>query len=57
MSQGIQVKSRKSRNPRLIFVVVKPLKVMSDSLRPMKCSMPGLPVLHHLPEFVHIHVH
>ena len=24
---------------------------------PMDCSMPGLPVLHHLPEFAQIHVH
>ena len=24
---------------------------------PMDCSMPGFPVLHHLLEFVHIHVH
>ena len=23
----------------------------------MDCSMPGLPVLHYLPEFVQIHVH
>ena len=28
------------------------------SLRnPMDCSMPGLPVLHHLPEFAQAHVH
>ena len=31
--------------------------VMSDSLRPMDCSMPGFPVLHHLPEFAQTHVH
>ena len=31
--------------------------VMSDSLRPMDCSMPGLPVLHHLPELAQTHVH
>ena len=30
---------------------------MSNSLRPMDCSMPGFPVLHHLPESAHIHVH
>ena len=24
---------------------------------PMDCSIPGFPVLHHLPEFVQIHVH
>ena len=24
---------------------------------PMRCSTPGLPVLHHLPEFVQTHVH
>ena len=31
--------------------------VMSDSLRPMNRSMPGLPVHHQLPEFTQIHVH
>ena len=24
---------------------------------PMDCSMPGLPVLHHLPEFAQVHVY
>ena len=24
---------------------------------PMDCSMPGLPVLHHLPKFAQVHVH
>ena len=32
--------------------------VVSSSLRPpMDCSMPGFPVLHHLPEFAQTHVH
>ena len=31
--------------------------VMSDSLQPMDCSMSGLPVPHHLPEFAQLHVH
>ena len=31
--------------------------VMSDSLRPMNHSMPGLPVHQHLPEFTQTHVH
>ena len=31
--------------------------VMSDSLRPMNRSMPGLPVHHQLPEFTQTHVH
>ena len=31
--------------------------VMSDSVRPMECSMPGLPVHHQLPEFTQTHVH
>ena len=30
---------------------------MCDSLRPMDCSTPGFPVLHHLPEFAQTHVH
>ena len=31
--------------------------VMSDSLDPMNCSTPGLPVHHQLPEFTQTHVH
>ena len=31
--------------------------VMSNSLRPMDCSMPGFPVLHHLPNLAQTHVH
>ena len=31
--------------------------VMSDSLRPMDCSTPGLPTHHQLPEFTQTHVH
>ena len=30
---------------------------MSDSLQPMDCSTPGLPVHHQLPEFAQNHVH
>ena len=31
--------------------------VMSNSLHPLKCSTPGLPVHHQLPEFTQTHVH
>ena len=31
--------------------------IVSDSLRPMDCSTPGLPVHHKLPEFTQTHVH
>ena len=31
--------------------------VVSDSLNPMDCSMPGLPVHHQLPEPTQTHVH
>ena len=31
--------------------------VVSNSLRPHDCSMPGLPVHHQLPEFIQTHVH
>ena len=31
--------------------------VVSDSLRPLHCSTPGLPVHHHLPELAQTHVH
>ena len=32
-------------------------KVISDSLCPMDCSMPGFPVFYHLPEFAQTEVH
>ena len=31
--------------------------VVSDSLRPMNCNMPGLPVQHQLLELAQTHVH
>ena len=31
--------------------------VVSDSMRPMDCSTPGLSVPHHLPKFAQVHVH
>ena len=31
--------------------------VVSTLCNPMDCSIPGLPVLHHLPEFAQVHVH
>ena len=31
--------------------------VVSDSLRPNDCSMPGLPVYYQLPEFTQTHIH
>ena len=31
--------------------------VVSESLRPLDCSTPGLPVHHRLPELTEIHVH
>ena len=57
------------RQPRcfqlLLFLVLlqSPLVIVVQSLScvrlcdPMDCSMPGFPVLHHLPEFAQIHVH
>ena len=33
------------------------LQVMPDCWDPMDCSMPGLPVPHHLQEFAQVHVH
>ena len=35
-------------------LVAPPCPTLYD---PMECSMPGSPVLHHLPEFAQIHVH
>ena len=39
-----------------IFVVVQSLIHVRLS-NPMDCSMPGFPVIHHLPEFAQTHVH
>ena len=41
----------------LIYSVQFSCSVVSDSLRPMNRSMPGLPVHHQLPEFTQTHVH
>ena len=40
-----------------VVVVVESLKLYLTLCNPMDCSMPGLPVPHHLPEFVQVHVH
>ena len=37
-----------------IYIVAKSCPSVCD---PMDCSMPGLPVPHHLPEFTQVHVH
>ena len=42
-------------NWTMICVVVH--SIMSDSLQPMDCSMPGFLVFHHFPEFTQAHVH
>ena len=42
----------------LLFVVQLLNHVQPSTLcKPMNCSMPGLPLLHCLPEFAQIHVH
>ena len=43
----------------LMYAINFPIScsVMSDSLIPMNCSTPGLPVHHQLPEFTQTHVH
>ena len=33
------------------------LSLMSNSLNPFDCSMPGFPVLRHLPELAQTHIH
>ena len=38
-----------------LFIVVQSLCLTLCD--PMNCSVPGFPVLHYLPEFVHTHVH
>ena len=43
-----------SPSPFCSCSVAKSYPILCD---PMDCSMPGFPVLHHLPEFVQVHVH
>ena len=40
-----------------LFVVHLIVQLCLTLCDPMDCSMPGFPVLHHLPEFVQTHVH
>ena len=46
-----------STHRRLALVSQFSHSVVSDSLRPMDCSTPGLPVHHQLPEPTQTHVH
>ena len=46
--QGSQI------NLPVVIVVTKSCPTLCD---PMDCSIPGFPVLHHLPELAQIHVH
>ena len=39
-----------------LFLLLFSCSVMSTLCNPMGCSMPGFPVLHHLPEFAQTHV-
>ena len=40
-----------------IYLLLFSHSVISDSLRPMDCSMPGFPVLHHLLDLAQTHVY
>ena len=40
-----------------MFYVVQLLSHALTLCDPMNYSMPGLPVLHHLPEFAQVHIH
>ena len=50
-----------SPNPQHTWVLLSPVQlscvVMSDSVTPTVCSMPGFPVLHYLSEFAQTHGH
>ena len=39
------------------MTVLSSHSVMSNSLTPMNCTIPGSSVLHYLPEFAQTHVH
>ena len=47
----------KYRNNLLLLVVVQLLSCVQTLCNTMDCSMPGFPVLHHLPELAQTHVH
>ena len=40
-----------------VLLLLFSYSVMSISLKPMDCSMPGFSVLHYIPEFAQIHAH
>ena len=44
-------------SPIYIFSSVQSLNCVRLFCNPMDCSLPGFPVLHHLPEFAQTHVH
>ena len=50
----IIITHNKISNESLLLLFHHP--VIYNSLQPMDCSMPGLPVPHHLPEFAQVHV-
>ena len=51
--EHIYIHTHTYESPLLLFS----RQVMSNCLWPLGCSMPGLPVLHHLLEFAQVHVH
>ena len=51
------LESTKSLHGDIVGVVVQSLKSFLTLCNPMDCSMPGIPVLHYLPEFAQTHVH
>ena len=42
---------------KMILLLLFSCQVLSDFWDPVACRTPGLPVLHHLPEFAQTHVH
>ena len=51
------VRKLRSHKPCCVVVVVLSLSHVWLFITPWACSMPGFPVLHHLPEFVQTHIH
>ena len=41
----------------IVYLLLFSCSVVSNSLWPVVCSMPGFPILHYLPEFAQTHVH
>ena len=62
-TSDVDIRKGQKECPLLVFSSYIPIQFSSFAqscstlCNPMNCSTPGFPVLHHLPELAHTHVH